>query len=285
MVLPNFIIIGAPRSGTTSLYNYLKEHPEIFMCPIKEPNFFSINSKNYSLETYQNLFSKVKDEKAIGEASPSYLRYKEAPIRIKQLIPECKIMMILRSPVERLYSSFNYSKYQGLNEGTFIDFITKEFNEQDEFWYSFSQMIKKGLYCNPVKRYREIFGADKVKIFYYDELAIDRLKLVKDACDFLEVNSSFTHNLKKKYNISGIPIFPAFSRFMAKPNIIKNVLKYIVPKTHREKLKKGIMKLNMKLEKNRISENAKKHLLDVYYYGDIKNLEIILNKDLSAWLK
>lgn len=97
-MMPNFLIIGAPRSGTTSLYYYLKHHPNIFMSNIKEPNFFcrydaGFTSKNSIIERseYENLFNNVKDELAVGEASTTYLSLNNAAQEINKLIPNVKI--------------------------------------------------------------------------------------------------------------------------------------------------------------------------------------------------
>ncbi len=122
MTLPNFFIIGAAKSGTTSLYYYLKNHPQIYMSPVKEPEFFSftgqkIDRKDMRLapgifaiterNDYEALFKDVKDEVAIGEASPSYIYVPEVPARIKAMIPDPKFIAILRHPAERAFSHFN----------------------------------------------------------------------------------------------------------------------------------------------------------------------------------
>src|SRR5882672_9220913 len=116
MKLPNFFIVGAPKAGTTSLYYYLSHHPEVFMSPVKEPNFFSydetVKQNLYhkekgvgKFEEYRQLFASSNGHhKAIGEASVSYLFYPSVPQRIHELVPKAKIIISLRNPVERAYS-------------------------------------------------------------------------------------------------------------------------------------------------------------------------------------
>ena len=104
---PTFFIVGAPRSGTTSLYNYLKTIPEIFMSPVKEPGYFIPNDfRGFSEKKYLELFKNVKDEIVIGEASAGYLASQEAAFRIKKEIPNAKIIITLRDPVERTFSDY-----------------------------------------------------------------------------------------------------------------------------------------------------------------------------------
>ena len=118
---PNFFIVGADKAGSSSLYSYLKEIPEIFMSPIKEPNYFSVKtiSQNGLLNTirdkkkYLALFKNVKDEKIFGEASSSYLADPEAPNLIHQVSPRAKILISLRDPAERIFSHYLMSRRLG----------------------------------------------------------------------------------------------------------------------------------------------------------------------------
>jgi Sulfotransferase family len=123
MTMPNFLIIGAGKAGTSSLYQYLKQHPQIYMSPIKETNFFALEGQDlnfadprdrinkYSItkiEDYYAQFEAVSNETAIGEASPLYLYEPKAPEQIQHYIPDVKLIAILRNPVDRAYASFLY---------------------------------------------------------------------------------------------------------------------------------------------------------------------------------
>ncbi|MEQ8999686.1 MAG: sulfotransferase domain-containing protein [Coleofasciculus sp. B1-GNL1-01] len=110
ITLPNVLVIGAAKAGTTTVYQYLKQHPQVYMSPRKEPHFFSKNgTKNYpipTLEDYQALFQGASDEIAIGEASTSYLTHSKAAERIQCHIPNAKLIAILRDPAYRTYSLY-----------------------------------------------------------------------------------------------------------------------------------------------------------------------------------
>lgn len=287
MALPNFIIIGAAKSGTTSIYHYLKQHPQIFMCPIKEPNFFSSNPCNYTIKEYENLYKGTIDEKAIGEASPSYLRSYETPMKIKQLIPHCKIIIILRNPMERLFSDFNYSKCLGVNRGNVDDFLRKQVKNNKGSWYSLGIMIKTGMYYDQVKRYIQVFGREKIKINLYEELISKSQQFILDIYKFLEVNSSFFPNIEKIYNVGSKPIIPKLSEFIGNPPaIIKNFFKFLLPMEYikQKQLIKRILWFNVRSQKSLMSNETKSYLLKIYH-EDILNLEQLIGKDLSDWLK
>ena len=110
-IWPNFLIVGAQKSGTTSLFHYLRRHPKIFLSPIKEPAYFSkyrgsvpFKNKKPTKEQYLELFQNVKDESAIGEVSTPYLFDQDSATNIYKTIPNAKIIIILRDPTERAYS-------------------------------------------------------------------------------------------------------------------------------------------------------------------------------------
>lgn len=127
--LPTFLVIGAAKAGTTSLYHYLGQHPQVFMSPVKEPGFFALEghpldfrgpgdewlrqATTTTLEAYQKLFEGVRDEPAVGEASVLYLHHHAAPEAIARYVPDVKLVAVLRDPVERAYSAFLYQTRNG----------------------------------------------------------------------------------------------------------------------------------------------------------------------------
>ena len=135
-MLPNFIIVGAPKAGTTSLYHYLSEHPQVFMSDPKEVNFFSKEEieaqglyyqdfKAKDLNSYEKLFNEGIGKKAVGEGSVSYLFYPDTPAKIKASIPEVKIIILLRNPVERGYSHYLMDYRMGLTDLSYEEIVYK----------------------------------------------------------------------------------------------------------------------------------------------------------------
>jgi len=170
---PNFFIVGAAKAGTTSLYEYLKDIPGIYMSPVKEPNYFSVNilDDNHELkpirkkEQYLMLFN--NDAKILGEASAYYLSDPEAPKLIHKVSPNAKILISLRDPVEREFSHFLMEKERyAKTEKTFREIIQIELNYKNS---KKNYALKHGLYSENVKRYLEIFGTCQVKIIIFEE--------------------------------------------------------------------------------------------------------------------
>jgi len=159
-IWPNFFIVGAPKAGTTSLYNYLRRAPGVYMSPRKEPRYFTtINPVGVTAmrpvrdrAEYLRLFQGAKDEVAIGEASVTYLRDPETPKRIKEVVPGSRIIMLLRDPVERAFSDYLMHVREGWQTLSFQEVMRTDL------------YLGKGFYAQQVKRYLDIFGPQRVKI-------------------------------------------------------------------------------------------------------------------------
>ena len=216
--LPNFLIVGAAKSGTTSLYYYLKEHPEICISKnIKETFFFTgkdfkdVNKEscNYgryavtSLERYKLLFNHCANKKVRGEVCVAYLFfYKESIQNIKKILSDkVKIIIVLRNPIDRAFSNYLHHVRDGCEKETFEKALSLEKERKRKKWWWGYYLIEAGMYYDQVKAYLENFS--EVKIYLYDDLKKDPLSLVQDIYRFLEVNDSFTpKSLGLKYNLN-----------------------------------------------------------------------------------
>ena len=129
MTLPNFLIVGAAKSGTTSLFEYLAQHPEVYVAVCKELHYFSdapYPKLANSDKEYENLFVGIINEKAIGESSVSYLSDTEAPYRINKLLKDVKIIILLRNPVDRAYAQWGHMYRLGYEKLTFSQGLSQE---------------------------------------------------------------------------------------------------------------------------------------------------------------
>ena len=164
MILPNFLIVGVQKAGTTSIYNYLQEHPQVYMSLVKETNFLEKDWENMppeqqnkngivTLEKYSELFADVKDEIAIGEASPNYLfHYESSAARIKKYVPDAKLIVVLRNPVERAYSDYLMHIRDAIGY--------RSLSEQIKHSSHKSFILRKGFYYVPLKYYFAQFGQE-----------------------------------------------------------------------------------------------------------------------------
>ena len=204
---PNFFIVGAQRSGTTSLYNYLRQMQGIYMSPLKEPCFFSpsipltpfrrfVRDKN----EYLDLFRGIKTEKAIGEASPFYLWDPESPILIYDSVPNARIIAIVPDPVERAYSSYLMNLNAGFETLNFIDAILRNYNDLKQGCLRYPFYIELGFYGEQMERYLNRFGSGRIKIILFDDFIKNTNDVVREVARFLDVEP------KSDYNIENLKI-------------------------------------------------------------------------------
>ena len=217
MVKPNLFIVGAPKSGTSALYRFLKQHPDIFMPKYKEPHFFSKDLqkesdifhgflKHYpfrSEDQYLSLFSGAKDEKIIGDASTHALFSNVAAKEIYNFNPESKIIIMLREPIEYLYS-LHSQLYKHLDEN--VDDFKKalqleKFRKNGEGIPKTAEFPSKLHYSDWAKfdvqlsRYLKIFNKNKIKIIIFDDFKSDNLKICKEIFSFLGIDDSFIQEI------------------------------------------------------------------------------------------
>lgn len=313
-ILPTFIVVGANKGGTTSIYHYLKQHKQVYLSPIKEPHFFSqdidINlfKKEFAhnklqdiekyvsgdmkeeyhaafirdIEQYKKLFSRVQDQKAIGELSTSYLYSKVAAKEIKNLLPDCKIIICLRNPFERAYSHYRMNLWTGnSNEFDFYKALVEDFNHTPKVWGNAHLYTEIGLYYEQVKRYLDVFGKENVKIIFTEDMKKNAPQVIKELYEFIGVDSSFIPDTSTRYNEVFTPKYKNITWFLNKSGI-RPLMKRLSPQF----LKNIVVKVfyKGKGEKGEIPENAKQFMKEKFS-DDISKLSLLLNKDLSNWIK
>lgn len=303
--LPTFFLIGATKSGTSSLYFYLKQHPDIFMSNVKEPGFFSFppdqeiwdvrngeRQKNAraitDLATYQQLFADAT-EKARGEATATYLYFPGTAERIRAAVPHAKLIAILRNPVERAYSAYLHHIREGWEPcATFVEALDAEPKRIEEGWSDLYHYQNGGFYYQQLSRFYSQFSAEQIKIFLYEDLVQDPQRVTQEIYDFVGVDPEFTPDTSTRYNISGVPKNPLLHqvhRFLQRSNPFKNVAKHLLSGKMRSSLKREmIARIEAKnLRKPPLEEAAKARLLAAYR-DDILALQDLLGRDLSHWL-
>ena len=301
MNYPNLYIVGAPKAGTTSLYHYLSQHPEIVI-PDKEPRFFIKDSiqnisekdpiKPYLLRSsvldelaYTNLYDN-KSEKIKCDASTQYLyHHSEVIPKIQQLKDgnSPKILILLRNPVDRAFSNYshNFSTFENLDFKHALEQeserISKGFNS---FWHY------KGLstYADSVKAYKDAFK--EVKVIFFEDFVNDIDKSLVDIFDFLEVDNSFTvsHFMINKKS-TGAPkskklntILQSSSRF----SLIKKILHNTIGEQKTKLIRELIMRKNLSKSKISLDESLKSNL-EFYFMKDIAQLKKILPEHNIGW--
>ncbi len=300
MTMPNFLVIGAGKSGTSSLYHYLSQHPQIYMSPIKEPKFFAFEGEELDfrgpgdqtahrstvtdIETYRALFDGVSGERAAGEVSPVYIYIPKAPERIEHYIPEAKLIAVLRDPVERAYSSFLHLIREGREP--FDDFARALREEESRIKRNYAPLWhykEGGFYYAQLSRYLERFDRRRIRIYLYEDLKEDPAGVLRDIFEFLNVDESFVPDMSARYNVGGVPKNKGLHAFLTRPNPVKAAVKPLIPKGMRKRLVVGLRNRNLHGPPG-ISPEVRRQLIEVYREGILK-LEELIQRDLSGWLE
>lgn len=294
--LPDFLIVGAAKSGTTSLYHYLSEHPEIYLNDKKELRFLSSMPRNFQgpgdenvnksipkdVKEYRKLFSTMHNGQKAGDISPDYLYYYENSIsNMKKYLVNPKVIVILRNPIERAFSQYGHFVRDGREKESFANALSL-CNEREQMnWEWAWQYLNVGLYYEQVKAYKENF--ENVKVYLFEDLKSDPKNLIKDIFEFLEVDSNFTpDNLKEKFNVSGMPKNKLLHNFLHNKNILKSIVKTFIPPSYRRKIIQNLKLKNMKKVPMKFED---RNYLKEFYRDDIRKLEKLIDRDLSHWLK
>ena len=292
--LPDFLIVGAAKCGTTSLSNYLNQHQDIFITNPKEPKFltFDFLKSSYqgkgddftkkkavkSLEEYLQLFELAKENQVKGEASVDILFYykKTIPI-IKQLIGDPKIIIMLRNPVNRAFSAFCHLVRDNREKLSFEEGLKNE-NERFEKGCEFIWSYKEGsYYYEAVKAFKENFT--NVKVLIFEDYIKDVDQSIESTLSFLGVseNFSFTETYE---NTSGKPKLQLINTILLRDSFVKDLVKKVLPESTRAKIKAAIHQKNLTPI---IIKSEDISLLKHQYDNDIKSLEKLLGIDLSIW--
>ncbi len=280
---PNFFIVGAAKAGTTSLHAYLNDIPGIYMSSTKEPKYFTVSDNfHYNIppirdkKKYLNLFAKAKEEKIIGEASPQYLRDPQTPKFIHQIVPQAKILISLRDPVERLYSSYLMRIRNVRKKTTFREEIDLVFNKKTDKKYDYLKM-GAGLYSEYVKRYLKIFGNKQVKIIIFEEFIKNTKETINDILKFLDIKYEFQNLKFEVHNKSGINRGGFLARNIRRNRKIISLSQKILSPSTRRILRDTIF---IKSQPKPKMDQKDREFLIKFYNDDVKNLQTLLGRKL-----
>ena len=289
--MPNFFIVGAQKAGTTSLYHYLDQHPEVYMSPRKEPHYFEGMHSEYKrpgirstpvsdLEEYQALFQGASGETAIGEASASYLYSPRAPRLIDEAVPEARIIIILRNPADRAYSNYLHCVQVGREPlGSFAEALGAEESRMQERWGPLWYYRDKGYYYAQVERYLDVFGRDRVGVWLHEDLRNEARGTLAEVFRFLQVDEDFVPDASVEHNPSGVPkiggLYKGVRAFTARNPVL---VERVMPARLR-----GYVKSRLFTKPPPFPPELRRDLTRGYSQ-DVLKLQDLIGRDLSAWL-
>ncbi len=298
--MPNFLIIGVSKAGTTSLDYYLQQHPEIYMAEGKETYFFNFENDDSrfngpgddervnfrvvrTLDDYQHRFNGVTNEKAIGECCGPYMYDPKATLRIQSHLPDAKLIAVLRHPVERAYSAYMHVIREGHEQiQDFRQALQKEDERIKLNWRYMWRYTQTGYYYEQVKRYMDLFDPGQIKIYLFEEDFIDRpLWMLQSIFRFLEVDESFVPDMTRKLNSTGHAHSQVLRAILTKKNPVKEALKAVLPMKYIWRVKNKVVRKN--LIKPPMDGDLRRELI-AGFREDIEKLQALIGRDLSRWL-
>lgn len=313
------MVIGAAKSGTTSLHEYLAQHPDIFMSPVKEPNYFAfagtapdfrgpdddglpcrasadvLRVAKYAgsvwrRDDYQRLFAKAGSRKAVGESSVSYMYFPEAVERLHAELPDVKLIAILRNPAERAYSKF----IQFLRDGCepLEDFESALGAEEDRVarnWSATWFYRRRGYYHAQLRRFFDRFDPRRIRVVLHEDLKSHPQHLLADIFRFLGVDDQFVANTTRRHNVSSAP--QRVPRYDLPERLVTPAagaaLRRVLPSRGVNVFQRGVRHLNSRYspwEPPPFAPEVRARLVDGYR-DDIRALETLIGRDLSSWLR
>ena len=283
MTLPNFFIVGTQKAGTTSLYAYLGQHPRVYMSPVKEPSYFAPEQcrENFSFdwEAYQGLFGNVTDETAIGEATATYLWSETAARNIAARVPQARIIINLRNPVDRAFSQYLHMLTAGATRKSFREQIDASLRCRNKQFGLLWPFLELGHYHEQINRYFGEFPRSQIHISYYEDLVSAPAQVLADLFTFLGVDPGFVPDISHHHNEPRIPKLSG-ATYLLKKWGAWSYLRKLAPRPLGPRLQSLLMRSRGSLK----IEPTDRAFLTDYYRDDITRLAVLLNRDLSAWL-
>jgi len=274
---PNLFIVGTARAGTTSLWHYLRGHPEIYMSPLKEPHYFSDRPPKYMRTVatepdYLALFAAARGERFLGEASPHYLHGTRAAAAIKAVSPDARAVAVLREPVSRLYSSYWHSVRYG-REQRGVEEALVEPVATDPAALPSLRYFSRSFYARALGTFSEAFG-DDLLVLWYDDLARDVRGFVRRILDFLAVEPAYAESFDATpRNTSSLPRSRTVAKLYAAPRI-RNAGAKVIPRKMQSRAE------SLLLERRSVPEldPAFRRVLEPVFADDRAELERILGR-------
>lgn len=318
MTLPNLFVIGAAKAGTTSLHHYLGQHPDIFMSPVKEPNYFAfpdgvpsfagppaadrssfeqdrLRREKYQLSVvdrtdYERLFLQGKDKAIRGESSAAYLYFPQSAARIKEQVPTAKIVAVLRHPVERAYSKYLQMRRDRVEPlQNFAEAVAAEAQRKREGWAPTWLYLDRGYYHRQLLPYFEHFERSRIHVLLYDDLRRDPTACLRTLLAFLGVDEAVSIDTSRHHNVSAIPHVPRSGLIyhcLARPFLLSARLQSLLPERAAASIRPLARRLLLKqmppAPAEKLSPELRKNVTSLFG-SDIEQLQELIGRDLSHW--
>jgi hypothetical protein len=292
--LPTFLIIGTGRAGTTSLWHYLRQHPDVFMSDPKEPHFFALEGETRwrgpgadwlransvtTFDAYVRLFEAAGNSAAVGEASTLYLSNADCPARIHARLPGAKLIAMLRNPVDVTYAQYLGARRDGWEAASFEDAILDEPRRTRDGWV-WALLRERAFYHRHLTRYLAYFPHTQVRTYLFDDFIAEPMSVVRDVFDFIGVDSSFVPDTSAVLGGTGVPDNLLLRFLWRWVGPVRHVVRPYLPQRLRDA---AFTRVHRNLVKPSMRPETRSALLEGFR-PDILALQDLLGRDLSHWL-
>ncbi len=299
--MPNTFVIGAAKSGTTSLYDYLRQHPDVFMSPVKEPCYFAYaenppemagtgdeeaNRESgvvYTMDDYRALFSEATNESVVGEASPVYLYDEDAPRLLHKRCPDASLIAVLRNPIVRAHSHYLQLVQSGREPlGDFEAALDAEDERVEAGWEWSWHYRRMGFYGRQLARYLNYFDREQLHVYRFEELTGDPIGFAQTVYRTLGVDSAFTPDTGIRRRATGVPTLDWLHQFINNSDhVLRRWSRLVLPEAVRDRILMAVRNAN--LQKPPLPDAARARLANAYR-DDVHRLEALLDRSFSDWL-
>jgi Sulfotransferase domain len=271
MTLPNFLIVGAMKCGTSTLLGYMRQHREIHMAP-REVHFFD-RDQNYrrGIGWYEEQFVGAAQHRAIGEKTPGYCFVTQAPERIHRHLPKVKLIWIFRDPVARAYSNYWHFLRRGNERAGFADAITKGLQQERRAGRSNCVYLDKGRYAEQIRNYLRFFPRDQMLFLRFEDFFRDPGLLLGTVFAFIGVSSDEAIDTRSRRNTASLP--RSVSLVWWSKALFKDTLPYRLIQKINKGPPTGYPPMPAEIRER----------LQLYYRPHNRELAELLGWDLSAW--
>lgn len=291
---PTFLLVGVAKAGTSSLYDYLGQHPQIFISSVRAPNFFGLGeqpSPTYggpvksrpihapTLAAYHALFAAAPKESALGEGSSYFNFTPRAAARIQHYIPQARLLIILRQPAERAYSQYLYARRMGWEPAaTFQAALAEEPRRQAEGWFPFLCYRESSLYADKLRAFYARFPAEQIQLCLFEDFCRQPLMVMRQIYHFLGVDPDFTPDVSVNHNPATVGLWP----WLRSPHNEKaaHLWRY-VPGRLRQRLFQQMRKVNVV---QLALDPRLRRQLTAEFHNDIVATQTLIGRDLTHWL-
>lgn len=289
---PNFFVLGAAKAGTTTVYDVLKAHPDVFLTYVKEPQFFS-NDTLYAagFEAYLDEHFRGSERFAArGEATPHYLCFEKVARRIALHVPDQnqRFIVVLRDPVRRAWSLYWNMVSEGVEPLDFESALAQESERIDDAQLQSAGSLRyayfsSGLYARQLEAYLRHFDISKFHFVWFEDLVTDPAGALTDVCRFLGVAADVHLETGRRSNAANRPRSAWLHRLVRQPNALKSLIKPLIPPRLRYRLSSGLIEMNRKPVSNPPLDARTERQLRQRFEPDVRALESLTGRDLSAW--